>query len=132
MDLKKRWILGNIITFVIGILLVVAGLCYEDRLFSPGVGILVVNGVFYFQRRKYYQDEEKAKEFVNENNDERNQFLSQKSMSWAFLISLYAKYAVSLVLFVLKKDALGDFICYLAFGEMMIMFICYFVASKKY
>lgn len=137
MDLKKRGLLSiillsSIIGSIFGIILIILGIWHSKTMLRSGINILFLGAVFFFKYRRIYQDEEKAKEFTNQNNDERYRFLSQKSMSWTFLISHYAKYVAMLILFLLKKDNLGLAVCYWVLGEMVIMFICYFVASKKY
>ncbi len=133
MNIKKRLILNRILTFVIGILCITAGIMRDvPTLIYMGTVIFFVNIITMARQRKFFSDSEKLKEFENAYSDERLIFIARKSYSFAFWISVYSEFLGVIVTAFMKYEAystvLGIIVCF----QIFVYAIANMFYSKRY
>lgn len=97
-----------------------------------GGGLLAVGILQLKKNLKYGRDPEYRKMVDTEQNDERNRFLSMKSWSWTGLIVIIVFGIGTIVSMLLEKHTLQLFFAYSVCFILLVYWIAYLIASRKY
>ena len=103
MNIKKQMI-KNIVLFIAGVSLLVAGiLCKLDGFWTGMGGALIsVSIVRLFQIKKYQTDPAYAKQIDISNHDERRSFVSDKAMVLTMKLVIYIALSTGILLYIIS------------------------------
>ena len=97
-----------------------------------GLGFVVISGLRLVQIARYKNNDEYAKKITVANNDERNQFLSNKARSTAFYNSILLEAIVGIVLHIIGKAEIAQVILTVLCGQLIIYWVTYVFLKSKY
>lgn len=133
MNIKKQMI-KNIVLFIAGVSLLVAGiLCKLDGFWTGMGGALIsVSIVRLFQIKKYQTDPAYAKQIDISNHDERRSFVSDKAMVLTMKLVIYIALSTGILLYILGQVQYGQFCMYGISAIMLLYIISFYIVNRKY
>ncbi len=117
---------------LISLIFIVLGFWKNEMLITMGIVMFCVSTVKMIRYALISRDKEKREKLEITMSDERNIFLSNKSNSISFWLSVYAMFFISVVLLAMNKDDYGVLICYLICGMLVLRGAVTKVISGKY
>ena len=131
MSFKRKMIVKLSILYVMAAVLIILGLGKDSPLMIMGISMAGASTVFLV-RLITAANKNKLTEMENVSRDERTAFITMKSYSLAFWISLVAEFVVLCVLywFAMENEStlLNSVICF----QVAVFVISYFIYNKKY
>ena len=125
----------SIFWVVVGVVLVVLSVVgvFKDSLYAGMGGALAAIGALQVIRNLRYRSDPAYQEKIDtEYNDERNQFLSMKSKSWAFIIAVVVEGIGVIVAMVLGHQTVQLVLAYSVCLIVAAYWISYMILAKKY
>ncbi len=130
--MKKRLILNRIITFVIGIAVLILGIDNNEQMIYMGAAMIIAAIAMTIKTVILLKDKEKLKKYENGCKDERNIFIAQKSYSFAFWVSVYCEFIAMCVYSYLKMGSIASAIAYVICGQIIIYAAAWHYFRRKY
>ena len=125
----------SIFWVVVGVVLVVLSVAgvLGDSLYAGMGGALAAIGALQVIRNLRYRSDPAYQEKIDtEYNDERNQFLSMKSKSWAFIIAVVVECVGVIVAMALGNQTVQLVLAYSVCLIVAAYWISYMILAKKY
>lgn len=131
---STKRLIWYIVLLGIGISLFIAG-CAEwipDFWAGFGGGLVGVSAVRLIYFHRYRTDESYKKAADTAARDERNQFIMNTARSWTFYFSFLALAVLCVVFQIVGLPLYSRFCSFTVCGMMMIYWLCWLVARRKY
>lgn len=122
-----------IVSTIIKICLAIGLMLVKDNEFISDMGfaLLAVSVALLLKRIPIFLNEEKYKEYMIANRDERNIHLARKSQAYAFWITLMAETIMVIGFGFLKRTYYANLISYLMCFELAVYLVTYFILKSR-
>ena len=130
----KRKILCFLAISLVGLTLMITNSIDEMNSMAFGLGsaLLVIGLIKGIQLYKVSKDKEKLKQYEMIQNEERLKFISNKSSSLTWYITLFVQYIAMIVLTIMKQYNYASLISYITSIQVLIYLCSYYVFNKRY
>lgn len=130
--MKTRLILNRIITFVIGVAVLIMGINDNEQMIYMGAAMIIAAIAMTVKTVILLKDKEKFQRYENGCKDERNVFIAQKSYSFAFWISVYCEFIAMCVYTYLKMGSIASAIAYVICAQIILYAGAWHYYRRKY
>lgn len=130
----KRKIIWLLAMSLVGLTLIITNSIDEMNSMAFGLGsaLLVIGLVKVIQLYKVSKDKEKLAQYEMIQNEERLKFISNKSSSLTWYVTLFAQYIAMIVLTIIKEYDYASLISYITSIQVLIYLFLYYVFNKRY
>ena len=130
----KRKISYYLAISLVGLTLMITNSLDEMNSMAFGLGsaLLVIGLIKGIQLYKVSKDKEKLKQYEMIQNEERLKFISNKSSSLTWYITLFVQYIAMIVLTIMKQYNYASLISYITSIQVLIYLCSYYVFNKRY
>lgn len=128
MIISIMWVITGAILLILDIIGVMDAPIYSGM----GGGLLAIGIMQIYRNIKYHSNEEYKEKIDIEYKDERNGYIRMKAWAWAGYLFILGSAAVSIVLFVMNKELIGQIVNYCMCAVLLLYWVSYLVLQRKY
>lgn len=132
MTYRKKLIVKLAFVFVAAAILIVLGLIRSGQLFTMGIGMAAAGVLLSLRVARTFKNEEKLRELENNVKDERIAFITAKSFSFSFWISIVGEFIAVCVLEWFGIGLVVQALCYVICFQVLAHGVSYLYYNKKY